>query len=63
MYYEPGMAFAGVWDNGDDDYYESAPKYYINSGSMGRKFFDEYLAQNASYVATSGVLGTGLGLR
>ena len=22
MYYEPGMAFAGVWDNGDDDYYE-----------------------------------------
>jgi hypothetical protein len=21
-YYEPGMAFAGVWDNGDDDYYE-----------------------------------------
>mgnify|MGYP002507743720 CR=1 FL=1 len=22
MYYEPGMAFAGVWNNGDDDYYE-----------------------------------------
>jgi hypothetical protein len=22
MYYEPGMAFAGVWDNGNDDYYE-----------------------------------------
>jgi hypothetical protein len=22
MYFEPGMAFAGVWDNGDDDYYE-----------------------------------------
>jgi hypothetical protein len=22
MYYEPGMAFAGVWDNGEDDYYE-----------------------------------------
>jgi len=21
-YYEPGMAFAGVWGNGDDDYYE-----------------------------------------
>jgi hypothetical protein len=21
-YYEPGMAFAGIWDNGDDDYYE-----------------------------------------
>ena len=21
-YYEPGMAFAGKWDNGDDDYYE-----------------------------------------
>jgi len=21
-YYEPGMAFAGLWDNGDDDYYE-----------------------------------------
>lgn len=21
-YYEPGMCFAGVWDNGDDDYYE-----------------------------------------
>lgn len=21
-YYEPGMAFAGVWDNGVDDYYE-----------------------------------------
>lgn len=21
-YYEPGMAFAGVWDNGDDDFYE-----------------------------------------
>ena len=22
MYYEPGMAFAGVWDNGVDDFYE-----------------------------------------
>ena len=22
MYYEPGMAFAGIWDNGVDDYYE-----------------------------------------
>jgi|688.fasta_scaffold409872_3 hypothetical protein len=22
MYYEPGMAYAGVWDNGHDDYYE-----------------------------------------
>ena len=22
MYYEPGMAYAGVWDNGDDDFYE-----------------------------------------
>ena len=22
MYYEGGMCFAGVWDNGDDDYYE-----------------------------------------
>jgi len=22
MYYEPGMAFAGVWDNGHNDYYE-----------------------------------------
>ena len=22
FYYEPGMAFAGVWDNGSDDYYE-----------------------------------------
>ncbi len=22
MYYECGMAFAGIWDNGDDDYYE-----------------------------------------
>lgn len=22
MYYEPGMAFAGVWDNGDDDCYD-----------------------------------------
>lgn len=21
-YYEPGMAFAGIWDNGVDDYYE-----------------------------------------
>lgn len=21
-YYEPGMAFCGVWDNGDDQYYE-----------------------------------------
>lgn len=21
-YYEPGVGFAGVWDNGDDDYYE-----------------------------------------
>ncbi len=21
-YYEPGMNFAGIWDNGDDDYYE-----------------------------------------
>jgi hypothetical protein len=22
MYYEPGMAFAGVWEEGSDDYYE-----------------------------------------
>jgi hypothetical protein len=22
MYYEPGMAFAGIWDNGDDYFYE-----------------------------------------
>jgi hypothetical protein len=22
MYFEPGMAFAGIWDNGHDDYYE-----------------------------------------
>jgi len=22
MYYEPGMAFAGIWDDGSDDYYE-----------------------------------------
>jgi len=22
MYYEPGMAFCGVWENNDDDYYE-----------------------------------------
>jgi hypothetical protein len=22
MYYEPGMAFAGIWDNGHDDCYE-----------------------------------------
>jgi hypothetical protein len=22
MYYESGMAFAGIWDNGNDDYYE-----------------------------------------
>ena len=22
MYYEPGMAYAGIWDNGDDDFYE-----------------------------------------
>ena len=22
MYYEPGMGFAGIWDNGDDDLYE-----------------------------------------
>jgi hypothetical protein len=22
MYYEPGMAFAGIWDNGDEDFYE-----------------------------------------
>jgi hypothetical protein len=22
MYYEPGMAYAGIWDNGNDDYYE-----------------------------------------
>jgi hypothetical protein len=21
-YYEPGMAFAGIWENGNDDYYE-----------------------------------------
>jgi hypothetical protein len=21
-YYEPGMGFAGIWDNGDDDFYE-----------------------------------------
>lgn len=22
MYYEPGMAFAGIWEDGDDDFYE-----------------------------------------
>ena len=22
MYYEPGMAFAGIWEDGNDDYYE-----------------------------------------
>ena len=22
MYYEPGMAYAGIWENGSDDYYE-----------------------------------------
>ena len=22
MYYEPGMAFAGIWENGDDQFYE-----------------------------------------
>ena len=22
MYYEPGMAFAGIWEEGNDDYYE-----------------------------------------
>jgi len=22
MYYEPGMAYAGIWDNGDDQFYE-----------------------------------------
>jgi hypothetical protein len=22
MYYEPGMAFAGVWEEGSDDYYD-----------------------------------------
>ena len=22
MYYEPGMAFAGVWEEGHDDYYD-----------------------------------------
>jgi hypothetical protein len=22
MYYEGGMAFAGIWEDGDDDYYE-----------------------------------------
>ena len=22
MYYEPGMAFAGIWEDGDDDYYD-----------------------------------------
>jgi hypothetical protein len=22
MYHESGMCFAGIWDNGDDDYYE-----------------------------------------
>ena len=22
MYYEPGMCFAGIWEDGDDDYYE-----------------------------------------
>jgi hypothetical protein len=22
MYYEPGMAFAGIWEDGQDDYYE-----------------------------------------
>ena len=28
----------------------TAPKYYMNSGSMDRHFFDEYLAENASKV-------------
>lgn len=28
----------------------TAPKYYMNNGSMDRHFFDEYLAENASKV-------------
>ena len=31
MYYEPGMAFAGIWDNGNDDYYEYGG---MNSGEI-----------------------------
>lgn len=31
MYYEPGMAFAGIWDNGDDDFYEYGG---MNSGTI-----------------------------
>lgn len=35
MYYEPGMAFAGIWDNGDDDFYEY--------GGMNSKQIAEFL--------------------
>jgi hypothetical protein len=31
MYYESGMAFAGIYDNGDDDYYEFSGQ---NSGEV-----------------------------
>jgi hypothetical protein len=31
MYYEPGMAYAGIWDNGNDDYYEYGG---MNSGEI-----------------------------
>jgi hypothetical protein len=34
-YYEPGMAFAGIWDNGNDDYYEYGG---MNSQQVAEEF-------------------------
>ena len=72
-YYEPGCAFAGIWDNGDDDYYDLSG---MNSGDVQQQLppslddsfgisetMAEYEAENEDEVTTwykEGVEETGL---
>lgn len=43
MYFEPGMGFAGEWDNGVDNFYEDAkdaPNHVINDMSINDAYDD-----------------------
>lgn len=42
MYYESGMCFAGVYDNGDDDYYEFSQQNSREVAEMLPRELDEY---------------------
>lgn len=44
MYYEPGMAFAGIYSNGYDDYYEFANVSSDEVADMIPQDLDEYFA-------------------